>query len=112
MAENGLMTGAEIDGVIYFTPDQGISRAEFLALAMKAAGIKDPGKLTETVFADDSGETAVRKGEVDAAQHGVFTVAGKKLTRFDHACTPFLRKRRYRNNGAPSTAITMPTGNS
>ncbi len=67
MAENGLMTGAEIDGVIYFTPDQGISRAEFLALAMKSAGIKDPGKLTETVFADDSDIPGEYKGYVASA---------------------------------------------
>ncbi len=67
MAENGLMTGAEIDGVTYFTPDQGITRAEFLTLAMKSAGIKDPGKLSETVFADDGDISGEYKGYVATA---------------------------------------------
>ncbi len=67
MAENGLMTGAEIDGVTYFTPEQGITRAEFLALAMKSAGIKDPGNSKETVFSDDSDIPGEYKGYVATA---------------------------------------------
>lgn len=67
MAENGLMTGAEIDGVTYFTPEQGITRAEFLALAMKSAGIKDPGSKSETVFSDDEDIPGEYKGYVASA---------------------------------------------
>ncbi|MBR3966842.1 MAG: S-layer homology domain-containing protein [Clostridia bacterium] len=67
MAENGLMTGSEIDGVIYFAPDQGISRAEFLALAMKSVGINDPGKIEKTVFADDDDIPGEYKGYVASA---------------------------------------------
>ncbi len=67
MAENALMSGNEIDGVTYFEPSQSISRAEFLALAMKAAGVADPGSEARTVFADDADIPGAYKGYVSAA---------------------------------------------
>ena len=67
MAENSMMTGTEIDGVTYFEPKQNITRAEFLALAMKAAGISDPGSVDKTVFADDEDIPGEYKGYVSAA---------------------------------------------
>ncbi len=67
MAENSLMSGNEIDGVTYFAPAQSISRAEFLATAMKAAGISDPGSEARTVFADDEDIPGEYKGYVATA---------------------------------------------
>ncbi|MBQ8208401.1 MAG: S-layer homology domain-containing protein [Clostridia bacterium] len=67
MAENSLMAGTEIDGVTYFSPDQSITRAEFLAVAMRAAGITDPGNVGETVFDDDADIPGEYKGYISAA---------------------------------------------
>ena len=67
MAENSLMSGTEIDGVTYFSPSQSITRAEFLAVAMQAAGISDPGNVAKTVFADDEDIPGEFKGYVSAA---------------------------------------------
>ncbi len=67
MAENSLMSGTEIDGVTYFSPEQSISRAEFLSAAMQAAGINDPGTATKTFFHDDEDIPGKYKGYVWAA---------------------------------------------
>ncbi|MEE0969386.1 MAG: S-layer homology domain-containing protein [Clostridia bacterium] len=67
MAENSLMTGTEIDGITYFSPAQSISRAEFLSVAMKAAGISDPGSEARTVFADDEDIPGEYRGYISAA---------------------------------------------
>lgn len=67
MVENSLMSGTDIDGVTYFMPAQSITRAEFLAVAMRAAGISDPGRAVTTVFADDDDIPGEFKGYVSAA---------------------------------------------
>lgn len=67
MTEKALMTGTEIDGVTYFSPSQSITRAEFLAVAMKASGITDPGNAEKTVFSDDGDIPGEYKGYVNAA---------------------------------------------
>lgn len=67
MAEKSLMSGTEIDGQMYFVPAQSITRAEFLATAMRALGISDPGDITEGVFADGDDIPGEYKGYVNAA---------------------------------------------
>ncbi len=67
MTENSLMSGTVIDGITYFSPDQSISRAEFLSLAMRAAGISDPGSAVKTVFSDDDDIPNNLKGYVSTA---------------------------------------------
>lgn len=67
MAENSLMSGTEIEGVMYFSPTQSITRAEFLSVAMRSAGITDPGSEDQTVFDDDADIPGEFKGYVSAA---------------------------------------------
>ena len=55
MTEKGIMSGTQIGSSTYFYPAREMSRAEFTAMAMQAAGItklNDSG--AKTVFADDS----------------------------------------------------------
>ncbi len=54
LSEMGLMGGAEKDGKLLFYPDQPISRGDFLAMAMIAAGLEEKISLgSRTTFADD-----------------------------------------------------------
>lgn len=65
--ENALMSGTEIDGVTYFSPEQTISRAEFLAAAMKAAGISEPAPDQDVIFDDDEDIPGEYKGYINTA---------------------------------------------
>ena len=54
MTEKGIMSGTQIGSSTYFYPAREMSRAEFTAMAMQAAGItKLNGSGAKTVFADD-----------------------------------------------------------
>ena len=57
LAEKNIMLGTLVGDGMYFDPDGGVSRADFLVMAMKAAGIKPRAGLIHTVFEDD-GEIA------------------------------------------------------
>jgi hypothetical protein len=68
MTEQGIMSGTKIGSASYFYPDRELSRAEFTAMAMNAAGISnltDSG--AKTVFADDAEIDASFKPYVAAA---------------------------------------------
>ncbi len=67
VTEAGLMSGTDTQKGTMFRPDVTVSRGEFLVLAMKAIGIDDPGKATESVFADDSDLTAEERNYAAAA---------------------------------------------
>lgn len=67
LAEEGVLVGAQIDGVYYFQPDLPVSRDEFLVLAMSAAGQKALAQVSATGFADDDQIPAWAKGYVSAA---------------------------------------------
>lgn len=81
MSALGVMSGRLLGDGKYFMPDETVSRAEFVAMAMKAAGMKADTSLSRTFF-DDNTEiptalvsyvaTAQRLGIVD----GDFTEAG------------------------------------
>lgn len=53
LAESGIMIGRMMGGKYYFEPSADMSRAEFLALAMTAAGISTDDTMLETSFEDD-----------------------------------------------------------
>ena len=53
MTEKGIMSGTQVGNDVYFYPDKAVSRAEFIVMAMKAAGINNVNPTSKTVFADD-----------------------------------------------------------
>ena len=54
MTEKGIMGGTQVGGALYFYPEREVSRAEFVVMAMNAAGITDIAKVSSTVFSDDA----------------------------------------------------------
>lgn len=79
MTANGIMSGKRIGDDMYFLPDEAVTRAEFVAMAMKALGIRRDSTLTASYF-DDNDEipaslvgyvaTAARAGIVNGAFDG------------------------------------------
>lgn len=67
LAEEGVLVGTQVDGVYYFQPDQTVSRDEFVAMAMSAAGLEALDGISVTGFADDSAIPAWSKGYVSSA---------------------------------------------
>ena len=81
LAEEGLFVGEQYAGSYFFDPEAPVSRSEFLAMAMDAAGMEVPEQVTLTGFQDDESiaawaksyaSTAVREGIIS----GVSTEAG------------------------------------
>ena len=65
MSAMGIMSGKLVGDDFYFMPDEEVSRAEFVAMAMKAAGIRpDAG---ETYFDDNESIPVSLRGYVAAA---------------------------------------------
>ena len=54
MTAMGIMSGSRIGDDTYFSPDGSVSRAEFVAMAMKSLGIRPDTTLTETFFDDNA----------------------------------------------------------
>ena len=54
MSAMGIMSGRTLGDDKYFMPDEGVTRAEFVAMAMKAMGIKSDSTLTKTFFDDNA----------------------------------------------------------
>jgi hypothetical protein len=52
LAEEGIFTGARIGGQYFFEPDRTVTRSEFLAMTMEAAGM-NASDVTMTGFCDD-----------------------------------------------------------
>ena len=79
MTAMGIMSGKRLGDDIYFLPEEEVSRAEFVAMAMKALGVKADTTLNATYF-DDNDEippslvsyvaTAARCGIVNGAFDG------------------------------------------
>ena len=68
MTAMGIMSGRQIGDDLYFEPDQKVSRAEFVAMAMKCAGIRADSTLTSTYFDDDGDISVSLKGYIATAQ--------------------------------------------
>ena len=67
LAEEGVYTGQYVNGQYFFEPDTPVSRAQFLTMAMAAAGIEPMEDVTLTGFADDAAIPTWAKGAVSAA---------------------------------------------
>ena len=68
MTAMGIMNGKIIGDGVYFSPDDEVTRAEFVAMAMKALGVKADSTLTSTYFDDNDKIPAPLMGYVATAQ--------------------------------------------
>lgn len=68
MSAMGIMNGRVLGDSKYFMPDETVSRAEFVAMAMKAAGMQRDSSLTKSFFDDNSEIPASLVGYVATAQ--------------------------------------------
>ena len=68
MSALGVMSGKLLGDDKYFMPDEGVSRAEFVAMAMKAAGIRRDSTLTKSFFDDNADIPSSLVGYVATAQ--------------------------------------------
>jgi len=50
----GIMGASNIGGKLHFSPDEPLTRCEFLSMALMSAGIEPTKSVSTTVFADDS----------------------------------------------------------
>ena len=64
----GIMNGRQVGDDLYFEPDLTVSRAEFVAMAMKCCGIRADSTLTHTYFDDDNDITPSLKSYIATAQ--------------------------------------------
>ena len=67
LAEEGIYVGEYMDGQYFFEPDEPVSRAQFLTMAMAVSGLEPMEDVTLTGFADDSAIPTWAKGSVSAA---------------------------------------------
>ena len=68
MTAMGVMSGKMLGDDMYFMPDEEISRAEFVAIAMKSVGIRPDSTLTSTYFDDDADISPSLRGYIATAQ--------------------------------------------
>ncbi|MBQ9458393.1 MAG: S-layer homology domain-containing protein [Oscillospiraceae bacterium] len=66
LAEHGVFVGAKVGGGWFFEPERTVSRGEFTAMAMAAAGIA-PSDVTVTGFCDDEAIPTWAKGSAAGA---------------------------------------------
>lgn len=67
LAEEGVYVGRYVNGRYFFDPDQPVTRAQFLTMAMATAGLEDLEGVTLTGFSDDDAIPTWAKGAVSAA---------------------------------------------
>ncbi len=67
LAESGVYVGACVNGRYFFSPDQPVSRAQFLTMAMAATKTDPMSGVTLTGFHDDEAIPTWAKGSVSAA---------------------------------------------
>lgn len=68
MTAMNIMGGHILGDDVYFMPDEKVTRAEFVAMAMKAVGVKADSTLYSTFFDDDSQIPEGLRGYVSTAQ--------------------------------------------
>ena len=93
MTAMGIMGGKIVGDGVYFNPDETVTRAEFISMAMKTLGIKADGAASQTYFDDNGDIPQALLGYVSAAQkmglaHGSFK-DGKLLFRPNDAITKY-----------------------
>ena len=89
----GIMSGKIVGDGLYFAPDEIVTRAEFVAMAMKATGIKADSTIGTTYFDDDYAIPTALSGYIATAQRigiiqGKFT-DGKLLFSPNEAITKY-----------------------
>ena len=67
LAEEGIYVGRYVNGRYFFDPNQPVTRAQFLTMAMETAGLEDLDGVTLTGFSDDDAIPTWAKGAVSAA---------------------------------------------
>lgn len=67
LAEEGVYVGRYVNGRYFFDPNQPVTRAQFLTMAMSVAGLEDLEGVTLTGFSDDDAIPTWAKGAVSAA---------------------------------------------
>ena len=67
LAEEDIFVGSYVNGSYFFDPDQPVSRAEFLTMAMAATGLEPLEDVTLTGFYDDEAIPTWAKGYVSSA---------------------------------------------
>ena len=67
LTEAGVMSGTQMGNQHYFYPNDTVTRAEFLVMAMNAAGITNVPNCYDTGFADDADIPPTMKGYVATA---------------------------------------------
>ena len=67
LTEAGVMSGTQVGSQYYFYPEKSVTRAEFLVMAMNAAGITGVPTCYDTGFADDAEIPESMKGYVATA---------------------------------------------
>ena len=93
MTAMGIMSGSIVGDDTYFSPDKEVTRAEFVAMAMKSLGIRADSTLKCSYFDDDADIPASLKGYVATAQkagivNGTFA-KGKLLFRPNEIITKY-----------------------
>ncbi len=68
MTAMGIMNGRQVGDDLYFMPDEALTRAEVVAMAMKCMGIRPDSTLTSTYFDDDEDITLALKSYIATAQ--------------------------------------------
>ena len=93
MTAMGIMSGRQLGDDLYFEPDETVSRAEFVAMAMKCAGIRADSTLTSTYFDDDGDISVSLKSYIATAQRTGLVVGdfkeGKLLFSPDEEITKY-----------------------
>ena len=78
VTEKAIMSGSQVGDSYYFYPERTVNRAEFLVMAMNAAGITGVPECEKTVFADDAEIPANMKGYVAAAYRLGYVTGSQK----------------------------------
>ncbi len=74
LAEEGICVGRQVGNTWFFDPEETVSRSEFLAMAMTAAGLEAEDTAAVTTFSDDAAISAWARGYAAAAsQAGILS---------------------------------------
>ncbi|MBQ1260646.1 MAG: S-layer homology domain-containing protein, partial [Clostridia bacterium] len=93
MTALGVMSGEQVGDETYFNPDKSVSRAEFVAMAMKVFGIRKDSTVTTSYFDDNADIPKALMGYVATAQRLGFVngtyASGQLLFRPNDAITKY-----------------------
>ena len=90
MTDAGIMSGEYHDGLAYFSPDDNVTREEFVTMLMKTIGLDDIPEVKSVAFADDDQISDNARNYVRAAAKLGFvsgSVGDDGMVRFDPKST-------------------------